>query len=164
MIYIVCILHTWKYITSGDPDKHWLAYVIKMVTDALAPTRHQVINDNHGDSAMITMSHELCISISHYSHYNMMTSSNGNIFRITGHVCGEFTGPRWIPRTQRPVMRSFDVFFDLRLNKRLSKQGPFPQGDNALCIPTQHCNLIALPRIPQLSVGNLYICTQVNAR
>ena len=31
------------------------------------------------------------------------------------------TGPRWIP-TQRPVTRSFDVFFDLRLNKRLSKQ------------------------------------------
>ena len=28
---------------------------------------------------------------------------------------------RWIP-TQRPVTRSFDVFFDLRLNKRLSKQ------------------------------------------
>ena len=26
----------------------------------------------------------------------MMTSSNGNIFRITGHLCGEFTGPRWI--------------------------------------------------------------------
>ena len=24
---------------------------------------------------------------------------------------------------QRPVMRSFDVFFDLRLNKRLSKNG-----------------------------------------
>ena len=28
----------------------------------------------------------------------MMTSSNGNIFRVTGHLCGEFTGPRWIPR------------------------------------------------------------------
>ena len=51
----------------------------------------------------------------------MMTSSNGNIFRVTGHLCGEFTGPRWIP-TQRPVTRSFDVFFDLHLNKRLSKQ------------------------------------------
>ena len=25
-----------------------------------------------------------------------MTSSNGNIFRATGHLCGEFTGPRWI--------------------------------------------------------------------
>ena len=30
----------------------------------------------------------------------MMTSSNGNIFRITGHSCGESTGPRWIPRTK----------------------------------------------------------------
>ena len=29
----------------------------------------------------------------------MMTSSNGNIFRVTGHLCGEFTGPRWIPHT-----------------------------------------------------------------
>ena len=37
--------------------------------------------------------------------YPMMTSSNGNIFRVTG-----------------PVTRSCDVFFDLRLNKRLSKQ------------------------------------------
>ena len=51
----------------------------------------------------------------------MMTSSNGNIFRVTGHLCGEFTGPGEFP-TQRPVTRSFDVFFDLRLNKRLSKQ------------------------------------------
>ena len=25
----------------------------------------------------------------------MMTSSNGNIFRVTGHLCGEFTGLRW---------------------------------------------------------------------
>ena len=33
----------------------------------------------------------------------------------------EFTGPGEFP-TQRPVTRSFDVFFDLRLNKRLSKQ------------------------------------------
>ena len=51
----------------------------------------------------------------------MMTSSNGNIFRVTGHLCGKFTGPGEFP-AQRPVTRSFDVFFDLRLNKRLSKQ------------------------------------------
>ena len=51
----------------------------------------------------------------------MMTSSNGNIFRVTGHLCREFTGPGEFP-TQRPVTRSFDVFFDLHLNKRLSKQ------------------------------------------
>ena len=51
----------------------------------------------------------------------MMTSSNGNIFRVTDHLCGEFTGPGDFP-TQRTVTRSFNVFFDLRLNKRLSKQ------------------------------------------
>ena len=32
--------------------------------------------------------------------YPMMTSSNGNILRVTGHSCAEFTGPRWIPRTK----------------------------------------------------------------
>ena len=47
---------------------------------------------------------------------NMMTSSNGNILRVTGLLCGEFTGPGEFP-TQRPVTRSFDVFFDLRLKK-----------------------------------------------
>ena len=31
---------------------------------------------------------------------DMMTSSNGNIFRVTGHLCGEFTGLRWIPLTK----------------------------------------------------------------
>ena len=50
-----------------------------------------------------------------------MTSSNGNIIRVTGPLCGEFTGPGEFP-AQRPVTRSFGVFFHLRLNKRLSKQ------------------------------------------
>ena len=57
-----------------------------------------------------------------FSH--MMTSSNGNIFRVTGPlalcagnspVTGKFP-------SQRPVTRNFDVFFDLRLHKRLSEQ------------------------------------------
>ena len=51
----------------------------------------------------------------------MMTSSNVIIFPVTGPLCREFTGPGEFP-AQRPVTRSFDVFFDLRLNKRLSKQ------------------------------------------
>ena len=52
---------------------------------------------------------------------SMMTSSNGTIFHVTGPLCGEFTGPGEFP-AQRPVTRSFDVFFDLRLTKRLSEQ------------------------------------------
>ena len=48
-----------------------------------------------------------------------MTSSNGNIFRVTGPLSGEFKDYRWISLRKT---RSFDVFFDLRLNKRLSKK------------------------------------------
>ena len=48
---------------------------------------------------------------------HMMTSSNGIIFRVTGHsqVTGESSA-------QRSVTRNFDVFFDLHPNKLLSKQ------------------------------------------
>ena len=52
---------------------------------------------------------------------HMITSWNGNIFRVAGPLWGEFTGHRWIP-SQMPVTQSFDVCFDMRLNKRLSKQ------------------------------------------
>ena len=31
---------------------------------------------------------------------SMMTSPKGNIFHVTGHLCGEFTGPLWIPNTK----------------------------------------------------------------
>ena len=31
---------------------------------------------------------------------DMMTSSNGNIFCVTGPLCGEFTGHQWIPNTK----------------------------------------------------------------
>ena len=51
---------------------------------------------------------------------DMITSSNGNIFRVTGHLCREFSGPRRIPRT-----KASDDFFDLPLNKRLSKQSKY---------------------------------------
>ena len=47
----------------------------------------------------------------------MMTSWNGNIFRVTSYLCQKITGHRWIP-WQRTVTWSFDVFFALRLNER----------------------------------------------
>ena len=163
-----------------------------------------------------------------------MTSSNGNIFRVTGPLCGEFTGHRWIPMTkasgaqllvftliwawingwvnnreagdlrrhrshsdvtvmnllwthnyndtahnttrvyfeiswwrhqmetfsallalcagnssvtgefpwQRPVTRSFDIFFDPRLNKRLSKQWRCRWFETQLGSLWRHCNVL----------------------
>ena len=41
-------------------------------------------------------------------------------FRVTDPLGGEFTGHRWIP-LKKSVTWRFDVFFDLRLNKRLNK-------------------------------------------
>ena len=59
--------------------------------------------------------------VSGFTCRTMMTSSNKDIFRVTGPLCGEFTGHGEVP-AQRPVRRSFDIFFDLRPNLRLSKK------------------------------------------
>ena len=48
-------------------------------------------------------------------------------------VTGEFP-------SQRPVTRSFDVFFDLRLNKRLSKQSRRWWFETPSCSLWRHCN------------------------
>ena len=82
------------------------------------------LTENHWNKyGIFSERYIICLSILNYTkiqerwviEIHIMTSSNGNIFRVTDHLCGE------IP-PQRPVTRSFDVFFDLRLNKRLSKQ------------------------------------------
>ena len=72
----------------------------------------------------------------------MMSSSNGNIFRVTGPLCGELTGHRWIP-PERPVTRSFDVFFDRRLNKRLSEPLWSWWSETPSRSLRRHCNVMA---------------------
>ena len=52
-------------------------------------------------------------------------------------VTGEFP-------TQRPVMHNFDVFFDLRLNKRLSKQSWAWWFETPTCSLWCHCNVLTL--------------------
>ena len=51
----------------------------------------------------------------------MMTSSNGNILLALSDGNPPVTDG--FPK-QRPMTRSFDVFYDLRLNKRLSNETP----------------------------------------
>ena len=53
--------------------------------------------------------------------FTMMTSSNGNIFRVTGPLCGEITGHRWIPHTKASDAE-LSCFLWSAPNKRLSKQ------------------------------------------
>ena len=97
-----------------------------------------------------TKCHDLCCLY-------MMTSSNGNNFRVTGHLCGEFTGSGDFP-AQKPVTRSFDVFFDLRLNKRLSKQSWGWWFETLSCPLWRHCYVNRLNhwgRVTPVCFGNL---------
>ena len=54
-------------------------------------------------------------------HNNMMTSSKETFSAFTSPLWGEFTGPRWIPRTKASDA-DFDVSFDRCRNKRLNEQ------------------------------------------
>ena len=109
-IYII-----WYYIISylfgGGPSVHIMISLIisiwhtaiKMVMGGFVPVKPLV---------------KVCVL-----RFYMMTSSNGNITfsALLAISAGNSPVPGEFP-TKMPVTRSFDVFFDLRLNKRLSKQ------------------------------------------
>ena len=77
----------------------------------------------------------------------MITSLNGNIFRVTGHLWGEFIGEF---TAQMPVTRSFDIFFNLHLNKRLSKQSWAWWFETPSRLLWRHCNDSFHLRFPSL--------------
>ena len=97
---------------SNQQGQHMWNYL-----DRDLKSNENIVYHNIVSLSQIQMDYGLFI----YHIFTMMTSSNGNIFRVTGPLCWEFTGHRWIP-AQRPVTRCFDAFFDLSPNKRLSKQ------------------------------------------
>ena len=65
-------------------------------------SRHWTKFDHgHGRSLYMRITAQMYRHVEHACIFlNMVTSSNGNIFRVTGHLCGEFTGHRWIPSTK----------------------------------------------------------------
>ena len=65
----------------------------------------------------------------------MMTSSNGRIFPL----CGEFTGPRWIPH-KKACDAELWCFIYLCLNKRLSKQSWGWWFETLSCPLWRYCN------------------------
>ena len=122
ILFISCFRHNWNDEWAFETDKtfkHDIAVSIgKFLTTCLPPRIREF----------------------------MMTSSDGNIFRVTGHLCGEFTGPGEFP-AQRPVTRSFDVFFDLGLNKRLSKQSWGWWSETPSWSWWRHCNVLKLSNL-----------------
>ena len=95
----------------------------------------------------------------------IMTSSNGNIFHITGPSCREFTGHQWIPRT-KAIDTELDVFFDLSLNKQLSKQSWGWWFETPSCSLWCHCNeihwkprVVTMPIFSPLAASEVIITT-----
>ena len=86
------------------------------------------------DSLIMSM---LLITVSWW-HYQMETFS-ASLAHFAGNssVTGEFP-------LKRPVTRSFDVFFDLRLNKRLSKQSICRWFETPSRSSRRHCNVVII--------------------
>ena len=82
----------------------------------------------------------LAVSCAHHkfsgqhSNWNavLMASSNGNIFRVSGH--------RWIPRT-KATDAGFCYFFDLPLNRQLGEQCRRWWFETLPCSLWRHCNV-----------------------
>ena len=72
----------------------------------------------------------------------VMTSWNGNIFRVTGLLWVKPLVTGGFP-SQRPVTQSVDVSFDLCLNKRMSKQSRRRWFDTPSRSLWRHCNVRA---------------------
>ena len=82
---------------------------------------------------------ECCARRIYQGQGRMMTSSNGNISASLTLCAGNSPVNGEFP-AQRPVTRSLDVFFDLRLNKRLSKHSWGWWFETAYGPLWRHCN------------------------
>ena len=106
-------------LVSYTQSRVYLKSYVMQYLDMFVTSRHvpfQMIKRPFEFYIIIVIKLDVCTFL-----HCMVTSSNGNIFRVTGHFAGNSPVTCEFP-AQRPVTRSFDVFFDLRLNKRLSKQ------------------------------------------
>ena len=84
--------------------------------------------------------------------YDMMTSSNGNIFRVTGHLCGEFNSPHkgqwlgalvfslisvwindWVNNREADDLRGYRAHYDVIVMLVVSRMVP-------QTISAQHCS------------------------
>ena len=111
---------------------------------------HIAKNCNKFDCCVANLTHVIC----HNSVWNnMMTSSNGNITALLALCAGYSPVTGEVP-SQRPVMRSFDVFCELRLNKRLSKQSWGWWFETPLRSFLRHCNEtnIRMPHGQRISI------------
>ena len=75
-------------------ERKWTRKLLILIMNELLPVWHLSVFCTNAECSLVGP-----LSTKHI-HDDMKTSSSGNIFRVTGHLCGEFTGLRWIPLTK----------------------------------------------------------------
>ena len=145
-------MHSILYLRQAAFNFTPASMIVSQITDHRVGTLHEirVIRSNLW-RYLVSTSHlpaskcNTCRSglsrtvLSYNSNKIMMTSSNGDIFRVTGPLCGEFTGHRWIPRT-----KAIDAELCMQKNERyirMGKQYKFDSTRNNTHMHTLHWNL-----------------------
>ena len=103
---ILALVHIGAACIGADQATNHYLYQWWLVDWLTFITRPQWVNRARQLVGIMLISH-IFYSVSGYYYIHlpfndqtMITSSNGNICRITGLLCGEFTGHRWIPHTK----------------------------------------------------------------
>ena len=114
--------HTAHTIVSWPNPKQWVMahtydlmmiirpsiYILSCITREMGKLKHNPtygfwLNIWYARSSIVGFmsrcisNKEHCLSPCMACQYHMMTSWNRNILRVTGHLCREFNGHRWIP-------------------------------------------------------------------
>ena len=112
-----------KWLTGSPQTKYWQDKLMQMSAETCKWSRLFVRGLNHVrfDRLASIWIPRILVANMTWGHRGMMTSSNGNIYALLAICAGNSPVPGEFP-TQRPVTRIFNVYFDLRPNKRLSKQ------------------------------------------
>ena len=87
-VYVYAHIHTGRYTSMFNSSLTLSLFV--QPTSSRRRLRNSGLVPNRRQTTAITSGVRL----------TMMTSSNENIFRVTGHLYREFTGHRWVPRTK----------------------------------------------------------------
>ena len=126
----------WTAVLIGS--LHETIFIYLSLTNYLTLIKLQ-LTSNSMEKARVITSHQRTQGCLGMMRNLMMTSSNGNLFRVTGPLWGETTGHRWILLTKASDAGIW-FLFDLHLNKWLSKQQRRRWFETTSCSLWRHCN------------------------